>query len=87
MLIVKEKLFFEHEIIKILNHLDFIKLHLLDAKKGEMLDGEQIATIMAGKTFDVSFCGPKEFGKNLQKYLAETGLPEGRFHKEIFKMR
>lgn len=83
----KREAFFEHEIIKILNHLDFIKLHLLDAKKGEMLDGEQIATIMAGKTYDVSFCGPKEFGKNLQKYLAETGLPEGRFHKEIFKMR
>lgn len=83
----KKEAFFENEIIKVLGHLDFIELHIVDAEKGELLNGEQIITKMAGKTYDVSFCGPSEFGKSLQNHLALTGLPEDRFHKEIFKMR
>jgi predicted ferric reductase len=79
--------FFEKEIIGLLSKLDFIELHVLDAQRGELLNGEQIATKMAGKSYDVSFCGPESFGNSLQSYLTLTGLPDANFHKEIFKMR
>lgn len=83
----QKEAFFENEIINVLSHLDFIELHIVNAEKGELLNSEQIIAKMAGKTYDVSFCGPLEFGKSLQNHLALTGLPEDKFHKEIFKMR
>ncbi|MDG3085889.1 ferric reductase-like transmembrane domain-containing protein [Vibrio hannami] len=79
--------FFHNEIISLLQKLNFIELHLLEADNGQLLDGEQIMEKVKGKEFDVSFCGPDAFGKSLQSQLATAGIPEERFHKEIFKMR
>jgi predicted ferric reductase len=83
----KREAYFETEMIKILNHLSFIELHIVDAEKNQWLDGRQIEQQMHGKVYDVSFCGPEGFGKQLQTYLKNAGLPEQRFHSEIFKMR
>lgn len=33
------------------------------------------------------FCGPTPFGQSLQKDLVAMGLPEARFHQELFQMR
>jgi predicted ferric reductase len=83
----KREAYFEKEMITILNHLSFVQLHLLDADNNQVLDGRQIEQEMSGKTYDVSFCGPESFGKQLQEYLKKAGLPEQSFHTEIFKMR
>ena len=83
----KREAFFANEIASILSHLDFIELHILDAEKGELLDSEQIIQKMGSTRFDVSFCGPASFGEQLKTTLKRTGLPENRFHREIFKMR
>lgn len=83
----QKEAFFQTEIVKILNELKFIELHIIDAEKGQLLDGAQITNKMAGKAYDVSFCGPSSFSNNLQSYLFLAGLPTSKFHKEIFKMR
>lgn len=80
----EKEAFFANEIVSILSLLDFIELHILDAQKGELLDSEQIILKMDGKHFDVSFCGPAPFAEQLKKTLK---LPEGMFHRELFKMR
>ena len=76
--------FFQDEIITIIDGLSFIELHIFDAQKGELLDGEQIKQLAGDHSFDVSFCGPSAFAKKLQ---ADLGLSDKLFHKEIFKMR
>lgn len=83
----KKEAYFEQEIITLLSQLNFIELHLLDAEKGELLSSDQILRKMAGKEYDVSFCGPVAFGQDLQSKLQLAGLPAHRFHNEIFKMR
>lgn len=83
----KKEAFFADEIVSILGHLHFIELHILEAEKGELLDSEQIIQKMEGEAFDVSFCGPVPFAEKLKKTLRTNGLPESRFHHEIFKMR
>ena len=83
----RNEAFFEKEILAILQRLDFIELEILDAAKGEFLSAEQILSTTDSKEFDVSFCGPEEFGKILSTHLAAAGLGSERFHREIFKMR
>jgi Flavodoxin reductases (ferredoxin-NADPH reductases) family 1 len=36
---------------------------------------------------DIWFCGPAPFGQSLKKDLIAMGLPQGRFHQELFQMR
>jgi predicted ferric reductase len=76
--------FFQDEIITILNGFSFIELHIFDAQKEELLDGEKIKQLVDDKPFEVSFCGPSAFAKQLQTDLA---LSDNLFHREIFKMR
>jgi len=76
--------FFQDEIIAIINGLSFIELHILDAQKGELLNAEQIKQLVGEQSFDVSFCGPSAFAKQLQ---ADLAFSDELFHKEIFKMR
>ncbi|WED24862.1 hypothetical protein L3Q72_18480 [Vibrio sp. JC009] len=83
----KKEAFFSKEIAGLLQNLDFIELHILDAESGQLLDSDQILDKMQTKDFDISFCGPEAFGKSLQAGLAAAGVPEERFHKELFKMR
>ena len=80
----EKEAFFANEISSILCHLDFIEFHLLDAQKGEILNSAQITQKMESKPFDVSFCGPEPFARQLKNTLK---LPENRFHRELFKMR
>ncbi|WP_375748511.1 ferric reductase-like transmembrane domain-containing protein [Vibrio sp. HN007] len=79
--------FFHNEIVSLLQKLDFIELHLLEADKGQLLDGSQVMEKVNGKEFDVSFCGPEAFGKLLKTELAAAGIADHRFHSELFKMR
>ena len=36
---------------------------------------------------DIWFCGPEAFGATLQQGFAHKGLPDKRFHRELFEMR
>jgi predicted ferric reductase len=83
----KKEAFFANEIITILSKLSFIKLHILDAAKGELLNSKQITEIMEGENFDVSFCGPAAFAEQLQADLKLEGVAKDNFHRELFKMR
>ncbi|MHA2937805.1 ferredoxin reductase family protein [Vibrio sp. RC27] len=83
----KKEAYFEKEMLAILNKIKFVELHLFDAENNQILDGSKIEQTMAGKTFDVCFCGPEGFGQQLQTYFEKSGLPKQQFHKEIFKMR
>ena len=83
----EKEAFFLTEITKILAHLDFIELHILDSEKEQRLDSEQIVEKVDGKPFNVSFCGPDSFGNELKLNLELAGLPKNRFQKEIFRMR
>lgn len=79
--------FFQQEIIGLLEQLDFIQLRLFEADKGQMLDSEQIIQKVEGMEFDVSFCGPQPFASALRSGLIAAGMPQERFHNEIFNMR
>lgn len=83
----KKEAFFEKEMMAILSDLSFVKLHVLDANNNQLLDGQKIVKEMNGNTYEVSFCGPNNFGKQLEKCLIHLGFPAQRFQKEIFKMR
>jgi predicted ferric reductase len=83
----KKEALFNNEIVELLQNLEFIDLHLLDAENGQLLGCEQILKTTQTKDFDISFCGPEAFGNTLQADLASAGISEERFHKEIFKMR
>lgn len=79
--------FFSDEIITLLQRLDFIALHLMTSDTTGRLTCEQLIANMKGKEYDVSFCGPDGFGEILETYLKHQGLPDNRFHRELFEMR
>lgn len=76
--------FFKDLIISIISHFDYIELHVLDAQRGEFLNGDKIIGHLGANPFDVSFCGPAPFAEKLQAALK---LPDSLFHRELFKMR
>lgn len=83
----EKEAFFRNEILSLLQRLDFIELHLVNAESGELLDSDQIIEKMKSKDFDICFCGPEQFGNKLKTGLNAVGVPENRFHAEIFNMR
>jgi len=83
----EKEAFFHDEILSLVRRLDFIELHLVNAEYGEQLDSQQIVEQVASKDFDLCFCGPQPFANALKTGLDTLGLPEERFHTEIFKIR
>ncbi|CAM3946435.1 Ferredoxin--NAD(P)(+) reductase (naphthalene dioxygenase/salicylate 5-hydroxylase ferredoxin-specific) [Vibrio aerogenes CECT 7868] len=79
--------FFAQEIKRLTARLDYIQMHLFDAEQGALLSASDITGKMSGKSFNVSFCGPDLFGRQLAKSLQQWGLPPAAFQRELFKMR
>ncbi|WP_232323351.1 ferredoxin reductase family protein [Photobacterium sp. J15] len=83
----EKEAFFRNEILSLIQRLDFIELHLVNAESGEPLDSVQIIEKVKSKNFDICFCGPQQFGEILKTGLNAAGVSENRFHTELFKMR
>lgn len=65
-----------------------IHFHLLIASEHDRLTAERLRQqIPDWQQRDVWFCGPAEFGHQLQRDLARYGLPAADFHQELFNMR
>ena len=65
-----------------------IPLHVLWDKRDGRLDAERICkTVPDWRDADVWFCGPARFGQALKRDLTAMGLPERRFHQELFALR
>lgn len=65
-----------------------VRLHVLWDERDGRLDAARIAAqVPAWKDAEIWFCGPAGFGRALKKDFAAMGLPEARFHQELFEMR
>ena len=65
-----------------------VPLHVLWDERDGQLNAEQISKIVPDwRDADVWFCGPARFGQALKRDLTAMGLPEARFHQELFALR
>ena len=65
-----------------------VRLHVLWSERDGLLNAARIAEqVPDWRDADVWFCGPAPFGQSLKKDLVALGLPELRFHQELFQMR
>ena len=65
-----------------------VRLHVLWDKRDGRLDAERICQAVPDwRDADVWFCGPAGFGQALKQDLTTMGLPEARFHQELFALR
>jgi len=65
-----------------------VRLHVLWDERDGRLDAERICkTVPDWRDADVWFCGPAGFGQALKQDLTARGLPEARFHQELFALR
>ncbi|MDS4030733.1 MAG: ferric reductase-like transmembrane domain-containing protein [Candidatus Contendobacter sp.] len=65
-----------------------VPLHVLWDERDGRLDAERICKIVPDwRDADVWFCGPAGFGQVLKQDLTTKGLPEARFHQELFALR
>ena len=63
-------------------------LHVLWDERDGFLSAERIAQIVPQwRDADIWFCGPAKFGAILKAQLKAMGMPEARFHQELFEMR
>ncbi len=65
-----------------------VPLHVLWGERDGRLDAERVCqTVPDWRDADIWFCGPAGFGQALKRDLTAMGLPEARFHQELFEMR
>ena len=65
-----------------------IDLHVLvDARDGRLTGVRLRAAVPEWRAASVWFCGPAGFGQALQRDMVAHGLPQGRWHQELFQMR
>ncbi|MDD2882439.1 MAG: ferric reductase-like transmembrane domain-containing protein [Rhodoferax sp.] len=65
-----------------------VNLHLLHSPQDGHLDAAHIvARVPDWRASDIWFCGPARFGQALKESFKTMGLPEARFHQELFEMR
>lgn len=65
-----------------------VQLHVLWSQRDGQLNAARLTEQVTGwRDADVWFCGPAPFGQSLKKDLVALGLPEQRFHQELFQMR
>lgn len=79
--------FFHKEILTLLSYLSFVELHIVDADKGQLLSSKQIIETCNDLDVEVCFCGPASFSHKLSSGLISMGVPENRFHTELFNLR
>ena len=65
-----------------------VRLHVLWSERDGLLNAARLTGLVPEwRDADVWFCGPAPFGRSLKKDLIAMGLPESRFHQELFQMR
>ena len=65
-----------------------VHLHVLWSQRDGQLNAARLTELVPGwRDADIWFCGPAPFGQSLKKDLGALGLPESRFHQELFQMR
>ena len=65
-----------------------VTLHVLLDQRDGLLNAARIAqAVPAWNEADLWFCGPARFGKTLRHDFVAMGMPETRFHQELFEMR
>lgn len=65
-----------------------VQMHLMiDARDGRLNGAQLRGAVPDWRAADVWFCGPAAFGHALREDLVAHGLPDGRFHQELFAMR
>jgi len=65
-----------------------VRLHVLWSQRDGQLNAARLTgQVLGWRDADIWFCGPAQFGQSLKKDLVAMGLPENRFHQELFQMR
>jgi len=65
-----------------------VRLHITHPDKDDRLDAKKICEVVPDwDDADFWFCGPTGFGDALRDGFVDKGLPEKRFHRELFDMR
>ncbi|WP_025917755.1 ferric reductase-like transmembrane domain-containing protein [Herminiimonas sp. CN] len=65
-----------------------IRLHVHDARQGQLLTSEKLHALHAGaKRAEVWFCGPQGLADSIKEGLQRTFRSRLRFHQEAFEMR
>ena len=65
-----------------------VRLHVLWSQRDGLLNAARLTgQVPDWQDADIWFCGPAPFGQSLKKDLMAMGLPQGRFHQELFQMR
>ena len=65
-----------------------VRLHVLWSQRDGLLNAARLTgQVPDWQDADIWFCGPAPFGQSLKKDLIAMGLPQGRFHQELFQMR
>ena len=65
-----------------------VRLHVLGGERGGPLNAARLTQqVPDWQDADIWFCGPALFGRSLKTDLMVMGLPESRFHQELFQMR
>ena len=65
-----------------------VRLHVLWSQRDGLLNATRLTgQVPDWQDADIWFCGPAPFGQSLKKDLIAMGLPQGRFHQELFQMR
>ena len=65
-----------------------VRLHVLWSQRDGLLNATRLTgQVPDWQDADIWFCGPAPFGQSLKKDLMAMGLPQGRFHQELFQMR
>ncbi|MCB1776885.1 MAG: ferric reductase-like transmembrane domain-containing protein [Candidatus Competibacteraceae bacterium] len=82
---------YDAEAIGLLEHdaqAAHVPLHVLWDTRDGRLDAERICQVVPEwRDADIWFCGPAGFGQALKRDLTAMGLPEARFHQELFALR
>lgn len=65
-----------------------VRLHVLWSPRDGQLNAQRLSrAVPQWQDADVWFCGPAGFGQALKSGLMSMGMPESRFHQELFQMR
>jgi predicted ferric reductase len=65
-----------------------VRLRVVDTGQEGLVDLTKVARwIPSWREADVWFCGPAKFGDSLFQAMRKDGLPDHRFHRELFDMR
>ncbi len=65
-----------------------VRLHVLSSERDGLLTAARLTQqVPDWQGADIWFCGPARFGRSLKNDLVVMGLPESRFHQELFQMR